>query len=138
MLQEFKDFINKGNFVDIAVAFVIGAAFGTVVSALTGRIVSPLIGMVFDLGDMEGIGQFSCQTVPGADGVGVQECAGSVGAFVQAGLNFLIVGFVMFLVVKAYNAFQARHAESEPTAEAPVEPDDVTLLREIRDLLRSR
>lgn len=128
MLQDFKDFVNKGNFVDIAVAFLVGAAFATVVGSFTSRIVSPLIALIFQLPDLEDVGTFG---EIGEDGV----VTGSVGAFLQASLNFLIVAFVMFLVVKAYNNFKARHAEPEPDSDAPAEPDDVTLLREIRDLL---
>ncbi len=132
MLQEFKDFINKGNFVDIAVAFVIGAAFATVVGTFTSRVVSPLIGMIFDLSGLQNVWTF------GPLDPETNAPTGSVGAFVEAGLNFLIVGFVMFMVVRAYNNFQAKYAEPEPDAEAPSEPDDVTLLREIRDLLATR
>lgn len=131
MLSEFRDFINRGNFVDIAVAFVIGAAFGTVVSTLTDRVVSPLIAYVFHVPDLTDVWTFG----PTDPETGMQ--AGSVGAFVSSVLNFLIVGFVMFLVVKAYNHFQARHEEPEPE-DAPAEPDEVTLLREIRDALVTR
>lgn len=128
MIQEFRDFINRGNFVDIAVAFVVGAAFGTVVSALTTRVVSPLIALVFSVPDLSSMWTFG--EVDPETGVP----AGSVGAFVGALLNFVIVAFVMFLVVKAYNRFQRLHAEPEPE-EVPAEPDEVTLLREIRDAL---
>ena len=129
MIQEFRDFVNRGNFVDIAVAFVVGAAFGSVVSVLTTRVVSPLIAMVFAVPDLTNVWTFG--EVDPETGVPT----GSVGAFVGAFLNFLIVAFVMFLVVKAYNRFQQVHAEPEPAPEAPAEPDEVTLLREIRDAL---
>jgi large conductance mechanosensitive channel len=129
VLAEFRDFINRGNFVDIAVAFVIGAAFGTVVSAFTGRIVTPLIGSVVSL-DFDAFGQFGPLDANGVP-------AGSVGAFLEAFINFVIVGFVMFLVVKGYNAFKERTAE--PAAEEGVsEPEDIVLLREIRDALVNR
>jgi large conductance mechanosensitive channel len=131
VLQEFKDFINKGNFVDIAVAFVIGAAFGQVVTAFTSRVVSPLIAMVFQIPDMAGMltfGEIDAETgMP----------TGSIGAFLQAALNFVIIGFVMFLVVKAYNSFKARNAE--PAVEEEVaEAEEITLLRDIRDALSNR
>jgi large conductance mechanosensitive channel len=125
VIQEFKDFVNKGNFVDIAVAFVIGAAFATVVAAFTERIVSPLIAMLGDTGDLAGLGTF------GEDG------AGSVGAFLEASINFLIVAFVMFLVVKAYNTFKERNADPAAPDEA-ADPEDIVLLREIRDALAAR
>ncbi len=125
MLQEFKDFINKGNFVDIAVAFVIGAAFATVVGTFTARVVSPLIGMIFDLSGLQSVWTFG----PVDPETGVP--TGSVGAFIEAALNFVIVGFVMFLVVKAYN--KSKDPEPEPEPEA--DPEDIVLLREIRDSL---
>lgn len=124
MIREFRDFVNNGNFVDIAVAFVIGVAFGSVITALTQRLVSPLIGMIVRLPDLERIGQFG----PEDPATGVP--TGSVGAFVEALLNFLIIAFVMFLVVKTYNHF--RDTE-EPTGP----PEDIALLREIRDELRA-
>lgn len=117
MIREFRDFINKGNFVDIAVAFVIGIAFGAVVTTFTERIVGPLIGLVVDLDGLDKVGTF-------ANG------QGSVGAFLQALINFLIVGFVMFMVVRAYNRFRDADEPAGPT-------EDILLLREIRDELRA-
>ncbi|CAN5239909.1 large conductance mechanosensitive channel protein MscL [soil metagenome] len=119
MIKEFKEFISRGNLIDIAVAFVMGIAFASVVAAFTDRIVSPLIAMIFNIGDMSGIGMFGDN--------------GSVGAFIQAVINFLIVGWVMFIVVKAYNRMK------KPAGEAIAEPtEDIVLLREIRDGLRVR
>lgn len=116
MLQEFRDFINKGNFVDLAVAFVMGVAFAAVVSAFTDRIIMPLVALIVQLDGIEQLGRF------GDDG--------SVGAFLAAFINFVIVGFVMFLVVKAYNRFREPQPEAAPT-------EDVLLLRAIRDELRA-
>lgn len=116
MIREFRDFVDRGNFVDIAVAFVVGVAFGGVVSTFTERVVGPAIALVFQLPDMSGFGRF------GDDG--------SVGAFLEALINFLIVAFVMFLVVKAYNAFRRPEGPADP-------PEDSALLREIRDELRA-
>lgn len=119
MLKEFREFISRGNLVEIGVAFVTGAAFASVVTALTDRIVGPLIAMIFNIGDMDGIGTFGDN--------------GSVGAFIQAVINFLIVAWVMFLVVKAYNRMK------KPAGEAIAEStEDIVLLREIRDSLRVR
>ncbi len=129
MLREFRTFIMRGNLVEIAVAFVLGAAFNGVVTAFTGRIVSPLIAMIFGLPDMSGMWLFG--HIDEATGLK----SGSVGAFVEAGLDFVIVAFVMFLVVKAYNAAMDRSRPAED--EAPAEPaEDIVLLREIRDSLR--
>jgi large conductance mechanosensitive channel len=115
LLKEFREFISRGNLIDFAVAFVMGAAFSTVVTALTDRIVTPLIGLVFSVEGLDNLGTF-------ADG------AGSVGAFLRAVINFLIVAWVMFLVVKAYNRMR-KPAEAGPATP----PEEVLLLREIRD-----
>lgn len=131
MIQEFKEFVNKGNLVEIAVAFVMGVAFADVISALTNRIISPLIGLIFDLESLAGVWTF------GAEDPETGLPVGSVGAFIEAFINFLIVAFVMFLVVRAYNRFKARMEEAEE--EAPEEdPEDVKLLREIRDNLKTQ
>lgn len=127
MLTEFRDFVNRGNFVEIAVAFVMGAAFGTVVTAFTERIVTPLVGLLVQVSFAD-IGTF------GALDPTTGQPAGSVGAFVEAFVNFLIVAFAMFLVVKSYNRLKAHTAE--PAAEEGTsEPENVVLLREIRDAL---
>ena len=122
MIKEFKEFINRGNLVELAVAFVLGVAFAAVVTSLTTRIVSPLIGMVFDLSGLETMGTFG----PADPETGVP--VGSVGAFVQALINFLIVGLVLFFVVRAYNRMQRPEPE---VAEPEAEPEDVVLLRRI-------
>lgn len=128
MIREFKEFINRGNLVELAVAFVLGVAFASVVTALTTRIVSPLIGMVFNLSSLETMGTFG----PADPETGLP--IGSVGAFVQASLNFVIVGLVMFFVVKAYNRMQGPPPEAEPEAD----PEDVVLLRRIADAVERR
>jgi large conductance mechanosensitive channel len=119
MLREFREFIDRGNLVDIAVGFVLGVAFATVVSSLTDRVVSPLIGLIFNVDGLENLWTF-------ANG------EGSVGAFLAAVINFLIIAFVIFLVVRAYNRLKRVEAPAEPAG--PTE--DVLLLREIRDALR--
>jgi large conductance mechanosensitive channel len=121
VIKEFKEFINRGNLVDIAVAFVLGVAFASVIDTLTTRIVSPLIAMIFDLSGLASMGTFG--PVDAETGLPV----GSVGALVEAILNFLIVGFVVFLVVRAYNRFQ--RTEPEPAPEPDTE--DIVLLRRI-------
>lgn len=128
MIKAFRDFINRGNLIDIAVAFVMGVAFAAVVTAFTARIVSPLIGMVFDLSGLQDVWTFG----PLDPETGV--ATGSVGAFIEAFLNFVIVALVMFFVVKAYDAAKARGEAEEEAAPAP-DPEDVVLLREIRDAL---
>lgn len=129
MVQEFKDFINRGNLVEIAVAFVMGVAFADVIAAFTSRIVSPLIGMILNLENIDRIGTFG--DAIGEDGVPV----GSLGAFIEAVINFLIVALVMFFVVRAYNRMKASF-EDPVEEEAPEPSDEVKLLGEIRDALR--
>lgn len=129
MVQEFKDFINRGNLVEIAVAFVMGVAFADVIAAFTSRIVSPLIGMILNLENIDRIGTFG--DAVGEDGVPV----GSLGAFIEALINFLIVALVMFFVVRAYNRMKASF-EDPVEEDAPEPSDEVKLLGEIRDALR--
>ena len=129
MVQEFKDFINRGNLVEIAVAFVMGVAFADVIAAFTSRIVSPLIGMILSLENIDRIGTFG--DAVGEDGVPV----GSLGAFIEALINFLIVALVMFFVVRAYNRMKASF-EDPVEEDAPEPSDEVKLLGEIRDALR--
>lgn len=120
MFREFRAFIARGNLVDIAVAFVLGAAFGTVVTAFTEGIVTPIIGRIFSVEAL--------QTYVVAGDI-------EVGRFVAQVLNFIVVGFAMFLVVKAYNGMKARTEEPAETA-PPAPAEDIVLLREIRDSLR--
>ncbi|MFO7548472.1 MAG: large conductance mechanosensitive channel protein MscL [Acidimicrobiia bacterium] len=128
MIREFREFINRGNLVDIAVGFVMGVAFTAVVTTLTTRVVSPLIGLVFDVSGLENLWTFG----PVDPATGVPQ--GSVGALLAALLNFAIVALVIFLVVRAYNASRARWEKEQE--EAPEEPtEDTILLREIRDAL---
>lgn len=132
MVKEFREFITRGNLVDIAVAFVLGAAFGTVVTAFTTRIISPLIGMVFDLSGLDAVWTFG----PVDPETGIPQ--GSVGALLQASINFVIVGLVMFLVVRAYNRLRRREETPEEEPAPEPDPEDLVLLREIRDALRTR
>jgi large conductance mechanosensitive channel len=132
MLKEFKDFAMKGNLVDIAVGFVMGAAFKEVVTSFTGGIVSPLIGLIFD-SDLK---ELRYQLKEGAlDDAG--KMAGEVyleyGTFMTNIIDFIIVAFVMFLVVKGVNKMKAK--EEEAPAE-PAGPSQEDLLSEIRDLLK--
>lgn len=127
MIAEFKEFINRGNMVDLAVAFVLGIAFQTVIAAITERVLTPLIAWIFGEPDFDQLLTFG----PVVDGVRT----GSVGAVLTALMNFLLVALALFMVVRVYNRMQrARPEEPEPEAD----PDEVVLLREIRDSLRQR
>jgi large conductance mechanosensitive channel len=116
MIREFKDFINRGNLVDIAVAFVMGLAFAAVITSLTNDIINPIIAKIFNVDDLNG---WVVEDI-------------RIGAFLVAIINFLIVAFVMFLVVRAYNRMKTE-------AEVVEEPsEEVVLLTEIRDSLGAR
>ena len=130
MLKEFKAFAMKGNLVDIAVGFVMGAAFKSVVTSFTGGIVSPLIGLIFnaDFKDMKYIVK---QGVANAEGKIEGEVAVLWGDFLTNVIDFIIVAFVMFMIVKAVNKMK-----TQPPPPAPSGPSDNDLLTEIRDLLK--
>lgn len=132
MLKEFKDFAMKGNLVDIAVGFVMGAAFKEVVTKFTGGIVSPLIGLVFnaDLKDLKWIVK---EGIADKAGKVTGEVAVLYGDFITSVIDFIIVAFVMFLVVKGVNKMKKKE---EPAPEAPKGPSQEELLSEIRDLLK--
>ncbi|WP_242121189.1 large-conductance mechanosensitive channel protein MscL [Aestuariivivens sediminicola] len=132
MLKEFKDFAMRGNLVDIAVAFVMGAAFNKVVSSFTGGIVSPLIGLIFksDFKDQKWI--ITEGTVNDA-GEMVGEVAVLWGDFLTNTIDFIIVAFVMFMLIKGINKMKKKE---EPAPEAPKGPTQEELLAEIRDLLK--
>lgn len=125
MIKEFKEFIAKGNLIDLAVAFVMGVAFSGLVNTFISRIVNPLLGLIFNVSSLETLGLFGKLD----EATGLQ--AGSVGAFLGAIINFLLVALVMFMVVKAYNRMR------RPPEEVPP-PEEIVLLREIRDGVRAR
>lgn len=131
MLREFKEFAMKGNLVDIAVAFVMGAAFTRVVSAFTGGLIAPLIGMLTgkDLSQNKWVIKEEVKDAAGA--VTQPEVALLWGAFLTAVIDFLIVAFVMFLIIKGINRLK-KEAPPPP----PPTPEEVILLREIRDALK--
>ncbi|GAA4801557.1 large-conductance mechanosensitive channel protein MscL [Litoribaculum gwangyangense] len=132
MLKEFKEFAMKGNLVDIAVAFVMGAAFNKVVSSFTGGIVSPLIGLIFksDFKDQKWI---ITEGAINDAGETVGEVAVMWGDFLTNVIDFIIVAFVMFMIIKGVNSMKKKE---EPAPEAPKGPSQEDLLAEIRDLLK--
>lgn len=137
MLKEFKEFAMKGNVLDLAVGVVIGAAFGKIVDSLVKDIIMPVVGLLtggVDFSNKFAILKEGATAGPYAT-VEIAQKAGAVtfnyGIFVNAVISFIIVAFAIFLLVKAYN--KARNAE--PPAPPPT-PEDVVLLREIRDSLK--
>ncbi|CAM1342763.1 Large-conductance mechanosensitive channel [Tenacibaculum amylolyticum] len=133
MLKEFKDFAMKGNLVDIAVAFVMGASFNKVVSSFTGGIVSPLIGMIggTNFNDLKFVIKDAVTDASGK--VTSNEVAILYGEFMTNLIDFIIVAFVMFMIVKGVNAMKKKE-EAAPAP--PAGPSQEELLAEIRDLLK--
>lgn len=125
-IDEFKAFAMKGNVIDLAVAVVIGAAFGKIVSSLVDNIIMPLVGVLLGGVDFSGMA------------AEVGEASVTYGVFIQSVVDFIIVAFVIFMVVKAINHAQKMGKKEEAAPEEkPVEPsEEVKLLREIRDNLR--
>lgn len=132
MLKEFKEFAMKGNLVDIAVGFVMGAAFKEVVTAFTGGIVSPLVGLIFN-SDFKDLKYVIKEGIANAEGVVEGEVSVLWGAFLTNVIDFIIVAFVMFMVIKGINKMKKKEEEAPAP---PAGPSDNDLLSEIRDLLK--
>jgi large conductance mechanosensitive channel len=137
MMKEFKEFAMKGNLVDIAVAFVMGGAFGKVITSFTDGIVAPLIGLIggADLNKKMMVLQKAVPEQKDASGAVVKEAVAEIvlkwGEFLTACINFVIVAFVMFLIIKAINSMKKKQEE------APAGPSSTdALLMEIRDSLK--
>lgn len=140
MLKEFGDFIRRGNVVDLAVAVVIGAAFGAIVTSLVNDIIMPPIGYLLsgvnfsDLFIVIGGGKYA--SLQEAHDAGAAVIA--YGRFIQTVINFLVISLVVFLVVKVFNQAVALHKREKAATEKPAEPPaEVVLLTEIRDLLKA-
>jgi large conductance mechanosensitive channel len=130
MFGEFKEFIARGNVVDLAVGVVIGAAFGKIVTALVDGIVMPIIGVSLggvSVSDWKYV--LKPETVD-ATGKKIAEVAVQYGLFLQTLIDFVVIAFVIFMALKAYNRLRRPSSAVVPPAE------DVLLLREIRDTLR--
>lgn len=123
MWKEFREFIQRGNVIDLAVAVIIGTAFSAITASLVDDVIMPLVGIL--LGGVD----FSSLSIM----VGDAELL--YGNFIQAVINFLIIAFVMFLIVRSYTRLQS--AEEEPET-PPSPPEEVVLLRDIRDLLKAQ
>lgn len=144
LLQEFREFAVKGNVVDLAVGVIIGAAFNKIVESLVGDIIMPVVGRIVGKLDFSNLFFILGPVPPGTpETLDALKKAGvpvlAWGNFVTVAVNFLILAFVIFLMVKQINRMRRSHAEAEakPT-EPPPTPEDVQLLREIRDSLKAR
>lgn len=139
ILKEFKDFINRGNVVDLAVGVVIGTAFGKIVTSVVEDIIMPPVARVVGALDFSNSYVPLTSKVPTGLPLAEARKLGPVlawGNFLTITINFLIVAFCIFLVVKAMNAMK-RKEDAKP-AEPAKDPKDVQLLEEIRDLLKER
>jgi large conductance mechanosensitive channel len=141
MIQEFKDFIAKGNVMDMAVGIIIGAAFTAIVTSLVGDLINPIIGLVSGGVDFTNNYAVLGGDVPaGASLEAAREAGASVfayGAFIMAVINFLIIAWVVFMLVKMVNRVKdAAAAEEEAVEEAPAGPTELEILMEIRDAIK--
>jgi large conductance mechanosensitive channel len=134
---EFKEFAMKGNVVDLAVGVIIGGAFGKIVDSIVTDLIMPFVGVIF--GGLD----FSNKFIPlaGQTATTLVEAkkAGAVfayGSFITVALNFIILAFIIFVMVKQIN--RLKKAEPAAPEAAPVTPEEVVLLREIRDALKNR
>ncbi len=123
MLKEFRDFINRGSVLDLAVGVIIGVAFAAVITSLVNDILMPIIGVIIG-----GVNFASLAITVGSAVIGY-------GNFIQALINFLIVAFCIFLIVRTVNNMSRK---PEPKKDVVATPADVVLLGEIRDLLKSQ
>jgi large conductance mechanosensitive channel len=131
MASEFREFIAKGNVVDLAVGVVIGAAFGKIVTTLVDKVIMPPIGLLIGGVDFAELGIVLKEASVDAAGKEVPAVVLAYGEFINALIQFVIIAFAIFLVVKAINHMR------QPAEAAPAGPsEDVLLLREIRDSLK--
>ena len=136
VIKEFRDFIARGNVLELAVAVIIGAAFGSIVNSLVEDLVNPIIGIIFGKPDFSSIyinlsGQ-EYDTYAAAKEAGAQVIG--VGAFITAIINFLIIALVLFLIIRAAN----RSKQPDAPAAPPAPTNQELLLAEIRDILRAQ
>jgi large conductance mechanosensitive channel len=140
MMQEFKEFAVKGNVIDLAVGVIIGGAFGKIVTSMVEDIIMPVVGMVFGKLDFSNlfvplatVPEGTARTLAAMKAAGVPVFA--YGNFLTVALNFAILAFIIFLMIKQINRLKREAPPPPPAAPAP-EPEDIALLREIRDSLK--
>ncbi|EBA12003.1 large conductance mechanosensitive channel protein MscL [Roseobacter sp. CCS2] len=142
MLNEFKTFIAKGNVMDMAVGIIIGAAFTAIVTSLVGDLINPIIGLVS--GGIDFTNNYAVlagDVPPGASLETAREAGASIfayGAFIMAIINFLIIAFVVFMLVRYVNKIKDAASPEVEAAEEPKGPTSEELLAEIRDALKAQ
>jgi large conductance mechanosensitive channel len=140
MMSEFKEFAVKGNVVDLAVGVIIGAAFGKIVDSVVGDLIMPIVGAIFGKLDFSSLFIVLGNVPPGtAMTLDALKKAGApvfaYGNFITVAVNFAILAFIIFMMVKQINRLK-REEPAAPPAAPPAPPEDVVLLREIRDALK--
>ena len=141
MLNEFKDFIAKGNVMDLAVGIIIGAAFTAIVTSLVGDLINPIIGLILGGVDFTSMYVVLSGEVPAGVGLEAARESGAAifayGAFITACINFLIIAFVVFMLVKMVNKLKAAAERPDDVApEVETGPSELDVLLEIRDSLK--
>ncbi len=126
MFKEFKEFISKGNVLDLAVGVIVGGAFGKIVTSLVDDIIMPIIGLIIGGIDFSGLS------------LKIGDATVKYGMFIQNVVNFLIIAFSIFLVVKAVNKMRRIKPEKEEAPAEPQKTNEEILLTEIRDLLKNK
>lgn len=142
MMQEFREFAIKGNVIDLAVGVIIGGAFGKIVDSVVADLIMPVVGLVFGKLDFSNLfivlGQVPAGTVMTLDALrkaGVPVLA--YGSFLTVAVNFFILAFIIFMMIKQINRLKREAPAAAPVA-AAAPPEDIVLLREIRDSLSKR
>ena len=140
MLKEFQEFIAKGNVMDLAVGIIIGGAFGLIVSSLVADIVMPIVGAIFGGFDFSNyfLPLSSAVTADSLEEAKKQGAVFAYGNFLTVLINFLILAWIIFLMVKGVNSLRKRLEREKAAAPAAPPPADVALLTEIRDLLAKK
>lgn len=137
MLQEFREFAVKGNVIDLAVGVIIGAAFGKIVDSLVADVIMPFVGAIFGSLDFSNLFVILGKNPGNLAALADLKKAGipvlAYGSFITVAVNFLILAFIIFMLVKQINRLKR---EAPPPSAAPATPEDVVLLREIRDSLK--
>lgn len=135
--SEFREFAVKGNVVDLAVGVIIGGAFGKIVDSLVGDVIMPVVSKIF--GGLDFSNYFIPLAGQTANTLAEAKKAGAVlayGSFLTVSLNFVILAFVIFLMIKQINRLKREPEAAPAAAEPPPTPEDIQLLREIRDSLK--
>ena len=137
-ISEFKEFAMKGNVLDMAVGVIIGGAFGKIISSLVDDVLMPLVGMMTGGIDVSGLAYTVMLPNPIEGGELLAGATLKYGAFIQNVIDFLIIAFCIFLMLKGINKLNRKKEEPAPEPEAPAGPTQEELLTEIRDLLKKK